>query len=158
MSLKFWKTEQKPTPSKKAIEESASIRALKKHIKTLEEINEAQAEQISVYTKMMKKHKTESMEEQLVTALCQMFTPQQKQEYTFSAPPSPSRNGTVLESGREYTDEEIKEHLSNLEKSHLKLIVQTPIVILKPQVKKFLPDISETSIKRAQEIAKELIE
>jgi hypothetical protein len=60
----------------------------------------------------------------------------------------------ILESGKELSDDEIKNIISNIGESDKKKIIALPKSILKSQAKNMFPEVSETSILKAIDIIK----
>lgn len=127
-----------------AIEESKSVRALKKHLGTMEEIISAQDELLRQYAKEAKDHKQGNMEEKVIDTLIGFFAPTSKQT-------SPQ---IQLESGAEFSDTQLNSILSALPSAQKTLIKSAPLSIIKSQLESRGVNISETSILRAKELLK----
>jgi hypothetical protein len=136
-----------------AIEESKSVRALKKHLGTMEEIIAAQDELLREYAKEARLYREVSIQDRLLDTAISIFAPS-KSSTTHESPQSNPLlfEGAKLESGMEYNDADLKKMLDLLPEKQRKMLKISPIPVVKEIAKKHGFDISETSIKRAKEL------
>ena len=91
-----------------AYQESASVRALRKHITTLEEVLESQDDIIKTYAKEIKARNDKNFEEKIIDGVLQVFTSGNTPIQTKVTPESSQR--VLFETGQQYRfgDFEIK--------------------------------------------------
>lgn len=118
-----------------AIEESKSVRALKKHLGTMEEIIAAQDELLRGYAKEVKEHKDSSIQEKVVDAAIKIFTPKRQ-----------------LDTGDEYSDEQIQTLLSSMTKEQQDNFLELPVSAVKTLGKARGLSLSDTTVNRAREL------
>ena len=124
----------------------ATIRVLHKSLETIQE-------ECDYWRTEVKNKDATSTEEKLLNAGLQFFG---------VAPPSPPApphppHSQSLESGRQYSEEEIKDLLGKTDQKYLKVLASFPESVAIQQVKKLVPDMSVESINTARKLAKEMI-
>ena len=141
-----------------ATKESVSVRVLKRHIDILEEVNEGLSEQVSDLSKIASRKQKESMEEQVIKALINAFSPQQAAAI-FQNPSSRTPTPTAtLESGNfNYSDEDLKKQLALLDSNLIRKIAESPKEIVKTQAARVMPNMSDETVERVIMLSKEMI-
>jgi hypothetical protein len=146
------KKKQKVPPEVR--EESAKVKALNKQISALEKINDSLLEEIDGLTKAFSGKKSVTTQDKLIDIASNLFLGNnQPKQQTLSnmgvhQPP-------IYESGREYTDHELKSIVSSIPKKYKKTALTAPFNVVAQQVRQAFPDMSDTSINRALEMVKE---
>ena len=143
-----------------AQQESARVKALNLQVKTLTDINNSYSEQILELLKEQRKHKKTTFEEQMLNSLVSVFTDKTPSRESIQTPksvqPTPYPN-KMLETGIQFTDEQITDLIKPLGENVLSYLARKPMEEVKPIIKSKIPEISDESIIRVQQIAGGLI-
>ena len=141
------------SPTAAATEESASVRILKKQIKTMEEVMESNSQLLLQYAKQAKLNSNDSMQEKLIEMAGSLFL--SPTANTIQSPLAAfgdtgvSPNAAKL---RDYTDEELKALILKIPESNKIQIKAAPLEIVLNQARNYIPDISDNSIKKLKEM------
>jgi len=136
------------------------VKSLKTQIATLQGLLDDKDQMIQDL-RSEKGIKEETVEEKLINGLMAAFVPQQAPQ-----PQKPLNNhvpdpkpvtGTSLESGTKYEDQEIREVLKKVPKTHLKMMAAADFSTFAKICKQNVPDMAHESIVDAHKIAKEMI-
>lgn len=149
----------KNTAQQKAASEKASL--IRAHEKELH-IWQRMVETLEAENATLRAQKAGNMEEMLMGAVINMFTPQgstppQMPTQTGIPQFTESSNSNQLESGVKYSDDQIKNLLSGMPPQYLNGIAKQPLAVFKKIAKKQLPNISEESIAKAHEMAQTMV-
>lgn len=146
------KYKYKPTDEDR--NESAKVKALMKQINTLESINDSYVIEIENLIKNGSNNK-ETIEEKVLNFASKLFLSEKNAQTTLNSGGRTTPT-TYLESGKNYTDQELNKIVKIIPPKYKKLIKTMPYNVVAERIKQEFPDMSETSIKRGIELIKEV--
>jgi hypothetical protein len=155
--VSFWEflqglMKKKPAQNDAAKKESASVRALKKHISTLEEVVDSQDELLRAYSKELRLTKEGNIQEKLIDAAINIFSP--KEIISTNVNPPVNNAQQKLDTGIKYSDEQLSSILNSLPANVKKTLNSMPVQAVQTTLKNKGLNVNESTIKRAKEMLK----
>jgi len=131
-----------------AAKESVRVIALKRQVSTLEEINCQYAEQVKIMSKELANQKQGDFQDKVLDMAVNLFSP----KMITPVIPASTENQTQLESGVQYSDDDLISMTKSLSPIIIQQLKSLSIEKFGEVVKQQMPKISESSIIRAKEI------
>lgn len=137
--------------------ESIRVKALNRQVETLNEMNEAYVTQIKALVKQVTTQQTGNFQERMIDMAANfILKPKGVSAHSAGSPLLANTQGlaqaSTLESGLEYSDNDLIQLAQSLPTDTLKQLGGLDLANFSKAIKSQIPKISETSVKRAMEI------
>lgn len=159
-SILFSNFNKKDPVKQASAEESVQVRALKRQVSTLEEINEAYAEQVKLMSKELSKHREGDMQEKIINLAMEYIVPKSNGPKTSSIGAIGNQNieqQTKLESGIRYSDDKLISVAQSLPPTIIQQLQKMSMDKFSEIIKSQIPNISDESIKRSRDIIESFV-
>ena len=143
-----------PVQQAKAIE-SVRVQALKRQVDTLNEINQAYAEQVKSMSKAISQQKEGDMQDKILSMAMDLFAPKQQPPLIIPTQSEPQTK-LNLESGVQYSDSDLIEMAQKIPSPVIDQLKSASFEVFSNIIKSQIPNISQESLKRSREILEQM--